>query len=250
MDNLAYRIKAARTEAGLTQQELADACHVTRNAISQWESQDESQRTTPGVTRIQKIAKVTKVAAEWLLSGQGPKHILTTNSSINVTDRMSATVIKAEPPTGSQVGSWDTLDDLPPDKYLPVPHYDVQLAAGDGAIWTEHEDGDPIVFRSRWFRAKGSRPEHCRALYVKGDSMHPTIPDGFTVVIDITKTKIQDDEIFAVMYYGELYIKRLFHIPGGGVELRSDNERHRPRFVEGPDLEHLAILGQMIWRAG
>jgi phage repressor protein C with HTH and peptisase S24 domain len=155
-------------------------------------------------------------------------------------------------PDGSRVIAWETIEDLPDaSAYVTVPHYDVRLSAGSGASaeWVNHAENEPLVFRLRWFQARNVRPSDCRALYVTGASMEPTLLDRDTVLIDTTSTAVQDDTIFAVLYHGDLYIKRLFRLPDG-VELRSDNPRHPSPQVRGADLDALTILGRMIWRAG
>ena len=153
-------------------------------------------------------------------------------------------------PQGSRVVAWETLEDLPENGYVQVPHYDVELSAGDGTQWVEHADNSPLVFRAQWFAGKGLKPEHCRALYVSGDSMQPELKDGDTVLIDTSSTTIRDDAVYALVYFDKLYIKRLFLLPGGGVELRSDNKHHPSREVHGADLAQLRILGEKVWRAG
>lgn len=156
-------------------------------------------------------------------------------------------------PEGSEVVAWGTWKDLPdPNAYVTVPHHDVRLSAGPGAEpeWVEHADNDQLAFRVRWFRAKGIRPEHCRGLYVHGASMEPALLAGDTVIIDTSQTEIQDDEIYAALYHGELYIKRLFKLPRGGIELRSDNPAYREIQIFDADLERLTVLGRKVWRAG
>ena len=156
-----------------------------------------------------------------------------------------------EAPPGSHIVAWDGLGDLPEGSaYIVVPHFDVRLSAGDGAEaeWIDHPDNEPIPIPARVFRARWARPQDCRALYVRGASMEPTLLDGDTVVIDTARTVVQDDALFAFLYHGELYIGRLFRLPGGGVGLRSDNPRHRSQEVRGADLDALLILGRMIWR--
>ena len=46
------RLRAAREHAKLTQQQIADACGVSREAVSQWEAKDPAKRKTPGVPRL------------------------------------------------------------------------------------------------------------------------------------------------------------------------------------------------------
>ena len=175
------------------------------------------------------------------------------NANLSPTVGMKITSIPAIaiPPPGSRVEVWETLADLPDTgAYVQVPHYDVAVSAGDGCQWVDHPNNDPLVFRARWFQAKGVKPQDCRAIYVRGDSMAPTLNDGDTVLIDVSHTQVRDDGIYALVYGGDLYIKRLFRIPGGGLELRSDNPRHVTREVTGAAITDVHILGEMIWRAG
>lgn len=190
----------------------------------------------PDTKRLPDMARMLRVRWEWLMAGAGPKHELPAI---------------AHPPPGSAIAVWDEVGDLPTDgTYVQVPHYEVAISAGDGCTWVDHPNNDPLVFRARWFQAKGIKPGDCRALYVHGDSMAPILNDGDTVLIDTSKTEVRDDSIYALVYGEELYVKRLFRLPGGGLELRADNPRHPNREVSGADLERVHILGMMVWRAG
>jgi hypothetical protein len=180
-------------------------------------------------------------------------HVSLIDATLPPTIGMKITSIPAiaTPPPGSRVDVWETLADLPHGgAYVQVPHYDVEVSAGDGCQWVDHANNDPLVFRARWFQARGAKPEDCRAIYVRGDSMAPTLNDGDTVLIDVSRTQVRDDSIYALVYGGDLYIKRLFRIPGGGLELRSDNPRHLNREVTGGAMADVHVLGEMIWRAG
>lgn len=64
---LNQRIYKARTEARLTQDQLADAVGKTRGAVSQWESGE----VRPRHSTLKAIANVTGKPLEWLESGVG-----------------------------------------------------------------------------------------------------------------------------------------------------------------------------------
>lgn len=231
--SVAQRLNAALTALNYPhrgrRKRLSDELGVSGEAARKWLSGE----TIPSMENAVRLATLARVDVEWLLTGRKPD------------------AAHDWAPSGSRVLAWETLDDLPADgAYVTVPHYDVRLSAGDGAQWVEHADHELLVFRTRWFQAKGARPQDCRALYVHGASMEPTLLDGDTVLIDTTRTAIDDDAIYALLYHGELYIKRLFRLPGGSVELRSDNPRHPSRPIQRADTEHLLVLGRMIWRAG
>lgn len=219
----------------MTQKDLSLACGVTQQMISKIE-----KGNADSTGDIVAIATALGVTAEWLLTGRDSHQV-----------SPPAETSQVAIPDGARVVAWETLEDLPDRAaYVVVPHFDLHLSAGGGCDWVEHPDNEPMVFRARWFAARGARPELCRALYVRGVSMEPTLQDGDTVLIDTARTEIRDDAIYAVLYHSELYVKRLFLVPGGGVELRSDNPRHPTRVVSGADLEALTVLGLMIWRAG
>lgn len=50
--NIAEKIKAVRNRAGMTQQELADAIHVSRSAVAKW----ESDKGLPDIENLKAIA--------------------------------------------------------------------------------------------------------------------------------------------------------------------------------------------------
>jgi phage repressor protein C with HTH and peptisase S24 domain len=215
---------------------------VTQKGARKWLEAE----AIPETKRLPQIAAKLAVSVEWLLTGRPPRDYI---DGEVITPRLPA----PETLPGSRIVAWDGLVDLPEGSaYIVVPHFDVRLSAGDGADaeWMDHPDNEPIPVPARVFRAHGAHPQRCHALYVRGASMEPTLLDGDTVLIDTARTEVQDDALFALLYHGELYIKRLFRLPGGGVELRSDNPRHRSQEVRGADLAALRVLGRTIWRAG
>lgn len=62
------RLRQARKVADLTQQQLADACGVTRGAIALWEAAEPEHRTKPTTDHLLVLAKATGVPIEWLLN--------------------------------------------------------------------------------------------------------------------------------------------------------------------------------------
>ena len=62
-------IAAARKQAGLTQEELADRLHVTRQTISNY----ESMRSQPDIQMLVQLADCLQVPVEELIYGRGTK---------------------------------------------------------------------------------------------------------------------------------------------------------------------------------
>lgn len=67
-----HRIRLARRQARLSQQQLARLVGVGRAAVSQWESVDGKN---PRVKHLRALAIVTNVQFEWLATGRGTMHV-------------------------------------------------------------------------------------------------------------------------------------------------------------------------------
>lgn len=61
---LGQKIKSARTSAGLTQEQLAVALSVSRQAITKW----ESDKGMPDIENLKNISKVLSVSLDYLLN--------------------------------------------------------------------------------------------------------------------------------------------------------------------------------------
>ena len=64
-DTVGSRIRALRRDQGMTQEDLADACDVSRSAVAQWET-DRAGQLRGNITRI---AEALATTVEHLLQG-------------------------------------------------------------------------------------------------------------------------------------------------------------------------------------
>ena len=69
--NIGKRIRAARKEVRLTQEELAARLGVSRSAIAQWETRPN---VLPSHANMDALTEVLEVNYEWLAKGSGPMH--------------------------------------------------------------------------------------------------------------------------------------------------------------------------------
>jgi transcriptional regulator with XRE-family HTH domain len=76
LEHIGLRIKALRTDLGLTQQELADTLGVKRNTIANC----EIGRNEPVGAIVQLLCKVFRVSREWLETGEGEMYAPMTRS--------------------------------------------------------------------------------------------------------------------------------------------------------------------------
>ncbi len=65
LESQARRIREARRQRGLTQEQLAAATGVSRSAVAQWETGRAGQITG----NLSRIASVLGISVEWLLYG-------------------------------------------------------------------------------------------------------------------------------------------------------------------------------------
>jgi transcriptional regulator with XRE-family HTH domain len=75
------KLKKARTEAGYTQNELANKLTVSRAAIAKW----ESDRGMPDVTNLKAIAEALSVSIDFLLDDGSVLDFSVTNKAIDLT---------------------------------------------------------------------------------------------------------------------------------------------------------------------
>ncbi len=66
MTKISKNIKRLRSERGLTQDNLAEKIHITRQAVSSW----ENDRTQPDVEMLQRLSDVLEVSLEELIYGK------------------------------------------------------------------------------------------------------------------------------------------------------------------------------------
>lgn len=82
-----------------------------------------------------------------------------------------------------------------------------------------------------------------------GDSMSPTINDGDTIWVDMSKETIKDGKIFVFKYGGLYMCKRLYRLPNNGFRVVSDNSDVYPEWaITGDERQEngFALIG-WVW---
>lgn len=67
MNNIGKTIKKVRAEKGMTQEQLAEQLHVTRQAVSNW----EQGKTQPDIETLSAMAEAFELPVENLIYGNG-----------------------------------------------------------------------------------------------------------------------------------------------------------------------------------
>ena len=88
MSNIGKNIKRFRAEKGMTQEQLAERLHVTRQAVSNW----EQGKTQPDLETLSAMAEVFEVPVEELIYG-------------NTTQKESKVIIEKTTKKGIDMGA-------------------------------------------------------------------------------------------------------------------------------------------------
>lgn len=210
------RILEARTEAKLTQQQLADATGKSRGAVAQWESGE----TRPRHATLQAIANATGKSVIWLESGITTiEGALSDKSQPTVTTRPNASF----PPKYQQ---------FPTDSSIPLLGQSIGGPNGRFVL-----NGSEV---GRVFCPPGLEGvEGAYAVRVFGTSMEPRYMAGETVWLNPQEpVRANDDVVAQILQNGddqpvESYIKQFVSRSSKVLRLR----QHNPEDGESKELE-------------
>ena len=138
------------------------------------------------------------------------------------------------------------------DLIVPVRyHTNVFGSAGNGYEVLEEVNTEAMWFRRSFFDVLGVPPAHCFCTRVKGNSMHPTLTDGGTVLWQMT-SRYTSEGIYLFRQVGELRIKRLQQINGFTFRIISDNPNDTLYPITDLDLREMQdyefeIYGRYLW---
>jgi len=265
--NLSERVKAARKHAGLTQTQLAERVGIAQTAISQIES-----GKTLRSTYLFDIAEACGVNSMWLVSGVGGFQVLPDRmidaeqermfregyteglleSLNNPHDPESDEVDPGVAVAIEPISAWD--DDTPlDDDEVEIPFLrEVELSAGSGRTVIEQSTNAKLRFGKRSLRAHNVQFDQAVCVVVAGNSMEPVLPDGSTVGINTGQTAVIDGKMYALKHDGQLRVKVLYRLPGGGIRMRSLNQLEHPDESYTADQmaeKSIEVIGRVFWGA-
>lgn len=161
------RIKAARLEAGLTQQEVATEVGVSRAAVALWES--NQSKTLKGQNLV-RVARALNVTPDWLLTGRGSKHPI----QLHPQDAASTGEIES---VAIMVGKpHQDVRQIPVINYIQAGHPREVVDA-----YSEGDGFDTVGVDAQLAVRLGT---YAFALEVSGESMLPDFKPGDIVIID------------------------------------------------------------------
>lgn len=216
------RLRLAREKAGLSRDNVIalPEIDISRSTLQQW----ESGNTEASLEMLEKLSRLYNVSPQFLIFGDEGSQVSTAPKADYVVDHSD-------------------------DEYAYVPAYDVEVSAGAGAVCLgESEPAKHLAFRKHWLTARGLNVKSLAAMFTKGDSMTPTIPENAVVVINREQTKPLDGKVYVIRIDDRHYVKRVQWLIGGGLRLISDNKFYDALDITKADMQanNIEVCGQVI----
>jgi len=241
--SFAERMKVLVEKAG-SAEKLASKAGMSSRVIGKYLNGESD----PSRSRLVALANAAEVDLVWLAVGDkgGPGG-----------DRQEGVV--AERPQG-----WMSLPSLDArqvaeaaqphrredDRYCYIPLYDVRASAGGGAMVDQENVLDFLSFKADWIRSQlYASPNDLYLIHVEGESMEPTLRPGDVILVDHREAStLPRDGIYVMRMDGTLLVKRLQRLPGGIVNVTSDNAAYQPFTVTlGQETNEANIVGRVVW---
>lgn len=231
------RLKQIAAQRGISAKSLAETMSISPQALNNWFA-----RGIPAAS-ISMVTALLWLDRYWLEHGEGDP-----DAPGSPWQKSDQSVVPH--PDIHPMSVWDDQTPLDDDEvYVPFLK-EVELSAGLGKTVVEPSHKQKIRFGKMTLRRQNVQPDEAVCVTVSGDSMEPVLPHGSTVGVNTGATSIVDGKMYAIDHAGQLRVKTLYRIPGGGLRLRSFNREDHPD--EEYSAEQLAqaeirVIGKVFW---
>lgn len=132
------------------------------------------------------------------------------------------------------------------DGTVAIPRFNAYGSCGSGVSNASEQMIGLVYVSMQWLQAKCPtiRSKSLEVITASGDSMAPTIKNLDFLFIDRSETEVHGDGIYAVIYGGDVFVKRVQRQPDGGMLLISDNTKYPPILITPDQIENVKIAGK------
>lgn len=215
------RLKLCMREGGWKQETLSKELGISRGAVGHYVSGNRS----PHLKHMAMLARIFEVSLHWLVTGEGPKMVLTAE--------------EIEGLSNSVADGTFTL----------VPKHAVTASLGTGLAVNSEQIVDYLAFKTDWLFRKGLHARNLALISAAGDSMTPTISDGDLLLVELWQgmEQAKNGKIHVIRQDNQLYAKRIQRKLDGTLIIKSDNKEYEPEIVSPEHLDQVHILGHVAW---
>jgi phage repressor protein C with HTH and peptisase S24 domain len=228
MNTSGDRLRVLLRECHLSATDFAVNRKVTPQHVNNW-----FKRGIP-MARMEEVAELLSVNAQWLRTGEGPKH------------PGEARMKSQHPPTVHRTRN----DRSSARDQLELPVYNEQHNHGARRTVVSEIPNRKIRLSRRVLDTMDVELHNAICIAMAGSSMADKIQDGSLIGVDRGKIHVIDGEIYALEHDGMLRVKYLYRLPGGGLRLRSHNASEYPDELftaEQIQEQHIQVLGWIFW---
>lgn len=132
-------------------------------------------------------------------------------------------------------------------EFVEIPHYNIQVGAGNGKLFDAENAHKGLSFRRDWLASRQLTPAKLVIVSVSGDSMEPALKSGDLVLVDLSQTEINSGKTYVVRLDNHLLVKNLQMLPHGLVQVASFNPGFPPYQVDLSDESiDIAVIGRVV----
>ncbi len=201
-----------------------------------------SNKTEPRASVIAEICDLTGVDIDWLI--RGGSHISPLAGAQKSASGLIASEALKQP---SRLPKLEIERSDLETGLTRIPQFDINASAGPGALPGNEAVASVVSFETSFLRDLGARPDACSAIWVKGDSMEPTIPDRSVAIIDHSQTSVKNGCIYVLNVQDDLLVKRVRRKIDGTIELVSDNDRYPVEPIAPDRAAQLRVIGRVVY---
>ena len=257
-ETIADRVLIARKKLSITQRDLADKTGISLSSIQKY----ESGAVEPSSDAIKRLVMLG-ISPMWILLGKHPV-LLNEDAPISaqVAREESSSLLQRKGEL--QNSSSTTVDEIleilethyddwanrvDANGFAPLMYYrNVSLSAGHGAF-NEDEEPEPLMFSRVFLRSIGLPPKKGFVVKVRGNSMEPTIRNGWNALCHGGRKTVRAG-LYAVRVDGAEMLKRLESLPGGKIRVSSDNKSYSEYIIDETSTADFEVLGEVVWIGG
>ena len=130
------------------------------------------------------------------------------------------------------------------DSIVQVPvRTEVELSCGVGSFANADFVSDTIGLDINFIRNFGGNPKTVSVVFARGDSMADKIESGDALIVDESKTYINNGKVYAFVYDSELFCKQLKKT-ADNITAVSFNKEYEPFEID--KTKQFAVVGQVI----